>query len=88
MDNEICICAAVKATDGTIIRGHRHADCMQAILRRDKRILKEYNAQGFITSKNRFVTREEGRALQDSAGLASANQGGYIGDTLYSEDLY
>lgn len=90
MDKEICICAAVKSDneDRTIFRGHRHSDCMRTIERRGLRILKEYGAQGFITSKNRFVTREEGRALQDAAGIKSCQVGGYVTDTLFSEDLY
>ena len=44
--------------------------------------------QGFITSENRYVGREEGRILQDKAGIKSADKGGYRGKTLFSEDLY
>jgi hypothetical protein len=43
--------------------------------------------QGFITSKNRFVTREEGLKLQIEAGIESKG-GGYRADRLFSEDLY
>ena len=41
-----------------------------------------------VTSRNRFVSRKEGRQLQDAAGIPSAAEGGYRGDSLYSEDLY
>jgi len=44
--------------------------------------------QGFVTSKNRYVSREEGRSLQEAAGIKSAGKDGYRGNTLYSEDLY
>ena len=88
MNKEICICAAVKSTDGTIFRGHRHGDCMVTIQNLNKYVDTVINAQGFITSKNRFVTREEGRILQDKANIKSADPEGYRGKTLFSEDLY
>lgn len=43
--------------------------------------------QGFITSANRYVNREEGMRLQLAAGIESVAKGGYRGQ-LYSEDLY
>jgi hypothetical protein len=86
---EICICAAVIATDGTIIRGHRHRDCLEGIIRRGLRPSLEWNAQGFITSLNRFVDRREGYSLQKKAGIKSANPEGYnSAGWLYSEDLF
>lgn len=86
---EIVICAAIKTKDGTIIRGHRHADCVYTAMRMrfDKTDLS-YADQGFITSKNRYVTREEGRKIQDAAGIPSASPEGYMPGTLFSEDLY
>lgn len=87
---EICICAAVKVHDGFIVRGHRHNDCLHNLFGRPK--YKNYKRigyeEGFVTSKNRFVGREEGRRLQDAAGIKSADKDGYREDTLYSEDLY
>ena len=82
---EIVICAAIKYKDGTIIRGHRHGDCAFDC---DRPLNKDFKGcvQGFITSKNRFVTREEGRKLQDAAGIKSVD--GYRSNTLFSEDLY
>ena len=86
---EICICAAVYCTDGTIIRGHRHRDCFDTIIRKGKKIAKYFDAQGFITSHNRFVTREKGYKLQIEASIKSANPEGYnMGKLLFSEDLY
>lgn len=86
---EIVICAAVKLHDGRIFRGHRHADCFAVMRGINPKIeWPNDNEQGFITSKNRFVTRQEGRKLQDTAGIPSASVDGYFGNTLYSEDLY
>lgn len=87
---EICICAAVLATDGTVIRGHRHADALNKLRGMPN---KEYrygngDTQGFVTSMNRYVTREEGYKLQIDAGILSADPGGYRYSELYSEDLY
>jgi hypothetical protein len=83
--NEICICAAVKDETGYIWRGHRHGDCMLAAITAKH---SPHGEQGFMTSKNRFVNREDGRKLQDAAGIPSADKDGYRGTTLFSEDLY
>jgi len=85
---EICICAAVICTDGTIIRGHRHRDCFHTIHRKGKKISEDFNAQGFITSRNRYVNRVEGFALQLAAGIKSANPEGYTPGLLFTEDMY
>lgn len=85
---EICICAAVKTDQGEIYRGHRHGDCFFAITRRKKKIAKTPEAQGFITSKNRFVNRKEGAELQNKAGIKSVWTKGKIVKMLFSEDLY
>lgn len=87
MDKEICICAAVIAQDGAIIRGHRHGNCIHAILDMGK-IPGGVDAQGFITSRNRFVGRGEGRQLQNAAGIKSIWTKEDIEDILVSEDLY
>lgn len=85
---EVCICSAVWDTLGDIWRGHRHGDCFETIIRNKRKICGKPEHQGFITSANRYVTREEGRKLQGEAGIKSADQEGYRGNTLFSEDLY
>ena len=85
---EICICAAIRCTDGTIIRGHQHRDCRDGAVRRGKRPEKAWDAEGFITSQNRYVNREEGYKLMQRAGWESANPQGYqLCGWLYSEDF-
>lgn len=91
-DKEICICAAVQMEDGTIFRGHRHADAMRTAHEKPKyKKLKTFKGtQGFITSKNRYVARTEGAELQKAAGIKSIMPKGqeFLGGELYSEDLY
>lgn len=96
MDKEIVICAAIRASDGYVVRGHRHAHALWAL-----QMIPAYKKerphgldQGFITSRNRYVGRKEGYRLQKAAGIKSALEGtpyagsAYAGKELYSEDLY
>lgn len=97
-EKEKIICSAIKI-NGHIWRGHRHGHAMQAM--RDELgwemtgkelhnfyIGEDKLEQGFITSKGKYVSREEGRKLQDEAGIKSVDKDGYRGATLFSEDLY
>ena len=91
MDKEICICAAILLTDGRIIRGHRHSNCIQTMVDwQDAGQVVEIQEQGFMTSENRFVGRTEGMRLQKAAGARScySDDGELRGDILFSEDLY
>lgn len=84
---EVCICAAVLATNGQVIVGRRHGDCLHRLA--DLGLPRVgFEAQGFLTSRNRYVTRREGRQLQEAAGIRSYSSDGYRGDLLFSEDLY
>lgn len=92
---DICICAAIRMADGYIVRGHRHADAIRTASMYP-RYAENWECpfgengedQGFVTSRNRYVTREEGLALQLAAGIESVADGGYRGGILFSEDLY
>ena len=86
---EICICAAIRFKDGTIIRGHRHDSCYKtAMVMPALRDYLHQAEQGFVTSANRFVDRGTAWCLQRDAGRVSADPGGYRGEILFSEDLY
>ncbi len=89
-EKEIVICAAIKTKDGKVIRGHRHADAIFTARDREGYRIADlsFADQGFVTSRNRYVSREEGRKLQDAAGIISASPEGYMPGTLFSEDLY
>lgn len=86
---EICICAAIKLYTGSIYLGHRHHHAIMAAIDAGWTPTDlTFADEGFITSKNRFVSREKGRKLQNAAGIKSADREGYRGTTLFSEDLY
>ncbi len=58
---EKVICAAVRASTGKIVHGHRHYDAiraLQGIPGHESEQPSESN-QGFVTSTNRFVNRDE-----------------------------
>lgn len=62
---EIILCAAVRASDGKIVRGYRHVDAIRA-LQEMPGYENEYpheHDQGFVTVTNRFVNREEAYRL-------------------------
>jgi len=84
-NKEVCLCAAIITFDGSqIIRGHRHCDCFSRLYE----MKLKAGEQGFLTNKGHFVTRLEGRRLQNEAKIQSISPDGYQGNTLYSEDLY
>lgn len=93
MTNEIIICAAIRV-DGYIWRGHRHGHALQAM---NDEMLWEHSRheitgmnkeEGFITSLNRFVGRQEARKIFEAGGFKSVDKDGFRGDILFSEDLY
>lgn len=85
---EIVICSGIKLKDGRVLRCHRHGDGMLNAHHNGWELAEGTEQQGFVTSKGRYVSRQEGRKLQDEAGIKSADREGYRGDTLFSEDLY
>lgn len=86
---EQCICAAIQLPNGEVWRGHRHDNCIEVAGKAGATRDDIANAeQGFITSRNRFVGREEGARLQRVAGIVSAHTGRLPIDMLFSEDLY
>lgn len=88
---EQCICAAIQLPNGEVWRGHRHDNCIQ-VAGNAPGVQKEdifAAVQGFITSRNRFVGREEGALIQAAAGIVSATKPSTLPqDLLFSEDLY
>lgn len=90
-DQEIVICSAIKTEDGLIIRGHRHCDCYHNLSLRPEgkdKLLRGKVIDGFITSRNQFVGREQAQIIQLLAGKKSNDPNGYHDNILYSEDLY
>lgn len=93
LSNEIVICAAVRF-NGKVWRGNRHANAITAMndelswsMNREQMCKAKIDTdQGFVTSRNRYVDREEGLAIQIAAGVPPFR--GEYGNQLYSEDLY
>lgn len=78
---EIIICAAVRASNGKIVRGRRHIDAIRTLQAMDGYYGEEPHGddQGFVTSTNRFVSRREAYRLHFPDRLEP--------DELHSEDL-
>jgi hypothetical protein len=79
---ETIICAAVRASNGKVIRGHRHNDAIRTL-----QAMEGYQGeqpdgqdQGFVTSTNRFVNRREAYRLHFPDRAEP--------DELRSDDLY
>ena len=93
--HEVVICSAIRWR-GKVWRGHRHGDAMEvqhselSYTMTRKEMMKERvnKEQGFITSRNRFVDREEAFTLHRQLNIPSHSKDGYRGIQLYSEDLY
>lgn len=84
---------------GICIGGYRHANCLtsfvaflcpdwQTNLEHDKlRVsFNRYSIQGFLTSKGRFVDREEAMKIASESGQLLNKHN--LKNELYSEDLY
>ena len=76
---------------GIVFGGWRHGNCMyQMIALTGKRSCETEVGkyiQGFLTSKNRFVNREEGMKIAIAAGQVEEGKT-YNQNKLFSEDLY
>lgn len=62
---EVIVCAAVRASNGKIVSGHRHNDAIRALQAMDGYECEQPHGedQGFVTSNNRFVNRREAYRL-------------------------
>lgn len=87
---EVCICAAVRAQDGLVVRGQRHSHALWALqgIPRYKFEQPHGDDQGFVTSLNRYVTRAEAFRLHKLAGIPSADEYRNNIEELFSEDIY
>lgn len=90
------VCAANKASDGTIFAGARHFDDVMRtqisiyLERQGKDITEVSFQQGFIDQRGVFMTRVEAWAVAEASGQIRERVGGDSanGGTLYSENLY
>lgn len=99
-DKEIVVCAAIWVQDyknkphgpinipsGTVFCGLRHCSIISQLAAYGI-AHKNRSVQGFLTSKNRFLTREEASELVRNNNQEMVVDRNAIREQLYSEDLY
>jgi hypothetical protein len=99
-NKEIVICAAIWVKDGkkrphqpinipsgTVFCGLRHCSIISQFVAYGV-AHKNRSVQGFLTSKNRFLTREEASELVKNNNQEMVVDRNAIREQLYSEDLY
>jgi hypothetical protein len=77
----------INCLTGLVFSGHRHGQCIytKCSLTGLSDCESGANEQGFLTSKNRFVSREEALEIALSQNQVDIS---FVGSKLYSEDLY
>lgn len=77
---------------GIVVAGRRHHNCIITVAelmgknwKKDHLPLEKNSIQGFITSHNRFLNRQEAWTLAIESGQIEADE---KENTLFSEDLY
>ena len=90
MEQERITHVAIKLADGTIVSLPKPARHSSVLLQcQAKGFTCRNSTQGFLTSKGRFVTREEAYPIAVAAGqLIGREQGGGTSGRLYSEDVW
>lgn len=99
-NKEIVICAAIWVQDGkkrphqlinipsgTVFCGLRRCSIISQLVAYGI-AHKNRSVQGFLTSKNRFLTREEASELVKSNNQEMVVDRNAVREQLYSEDLY
>ena len=76
----------INTPGGIVLCGYRHGDIISQVLplTGERQFKLGEHIQGFLTNKNRFVSREEGAEIW----IKNGGQLKYSVDKLYSEDLY
>jgi hypothetical protein len=80
--HETIVCAAVRASGGKIVIGHRHVDAIRSLQEMQGYENEEpaSDNQGFVTSTGRFVSRKQAYRLHFPNRTKP--------DELQSDDLY
>lgn len=75
---------------GILVTGYRHSDCIDfAIEHIDNNVNRQNSICGFLTSKNRFVTRKEAFEIAKKQNqIWHKLHNGVDENILVSEDLY
>lgn len=102
MQDERILCAAIwyksvepraahrpiNTPGGVVLCGYRHGDVISQVLPLvgERQYILGEHVQGFLTSKNRFVDREEAWTIAEQQGQIVKKLSG--NKILYSENLY
>lgn len=70
---------------GVVLSGYRHADVIHSYVCATGEKYPQSSPQGFLTSHNRFVEREEAMVIAKACGQVHDS---HQSDILFSEDLY
>lgn len=77
----------INCDKGIVFCGYRHPHCMYSMIaitgKRSVTVEVGQYVQGFLTSKNRFVSREEAASIASAASQCDSSI-----SRLHSEDLY
>ena len=73
--------AAILRSDGIIVTGKSHTECS---LKSPSGTCRDGSVQGFVTSKDRFVTREEAHEIAFRSDQIPKD----LGKRLFYEDIY
>jgi uncharacterized membrane protein len=86
---EFILCSAIEF-NGNIISGYRHVDCINfAIKHIAQNVTRENSICGFLTSKNRFISREDAfKIAKERSQIWHKLHDGVDENILVSEDLY
>ena len=101
MKKEYILCAAIhyknndhysnqprNIENGYVVCGYRHDRCITMIIRLEKDFDSSLMVQGFLTSYNRFVSRQEGYKIACESGQVKKKEHSSEVSYLTSEDLY
>lgn len=80
-------CNPKNITEGLVISGRRHAECYCILLVIPGVDVNQHvnTTDGFITSDNKFVTREEALLIAKKAGQCKDIEGILISEHLYND---
>ena len=84
-DGKVHVHQPRNVTSGFVVCGRRHHNCFTTLALIGIKPNKD-QVQGFLTSRDQFVTREEGSVIAKKSGHIQKTQLKH--DELISEDLY
>lgn len=86
VERVLCAAVLIPGTEDRFVAGFRHNECYETLaMLGHERWSMDFEGEGFLTSKGRFVTRSEAAGIAKAAGQLISP---YTPAELRSEDLY